>query len=171
MSTFITGGVEMGIPILISHAVYYLYTTWSAHVTCRPSLMRDARYVDARDNYSETELKNRTSVCEQRQFDAPWSGGQARQGRERQSSVAAPNRWMTLYYTKVRDRRVAIFRIIICRRARTALLIHLSSRNESCETSNTGIDVSVRLFPCYCFRMIHCVRRDELGAMWELFGM
>ena len=48
-------------------------------------------YVDARDNYSETELKNRASVCEQRQFDAPWSGGQARQDRERQQSVAVPN--------------------------------------------------------------------------------
>ena len=54
-------------------------------------------YVDARDNYSETELKNRASVCEQRQFDAPCSGGQARQGCERQPSVAAPNIWMTLY--------------------------------------------------------------------------
>ena len=54
-------------------------------------------YVDARDNYSETELKNRASVCEQQQqFDAPWSGGQARQGRERQPSVAAPNiyKWL-----------------------------------------------------------------------------
>ena len=54
-------------------------------------------YVDACDNYLETELKNRVSVCEQRQFDAPWSGGQARQGRERQPSAAMPNIWMTLY--------------------------------------------------------------------------
>ena len=42
-------------------------------------------------------LKNGASICEQRQFDAPWSGGQARQGREPQPSVAAPNIWMTLY--------------------------------------------------------------------------
>ena len=43
------------------------------------------------------QLKNRASVCEQRQFDAPWSGGQARQGREWQPSVATSNTWMTLY--------------------------------------------------------------------------
>ena len=54
-------------------------------------------YVDACDNYSETELKNRASVCEQRQFDALWSGGQARQGCEQQPSVATRNIWMTVH--------------------------------------------------------------------------
>ena len=48
-------------------------------------------------NYSETELKKRVSVWEQRQFLAPWGGGLARRGRERQPSVAAHSIWMTLY--------------------------------------------------------------------------
>ena len=48
-------------------------------------------------NYSENELKNRASVWEQRHFDAPWSGGPVRQGRERQPSVVARSIWMTLY--------------------------------------------------------------------------
>ena len=48
-------------------------------------------------NYSETELKNRASVWEQRQFDALWGGGPARQGRERQPSVVERSIWMTLY--------------------------------------------------------------------------
>ena len=42
-------------------------------------------------------LKNRESVWEQRQFDAPWGGGLARQGRELQQSVATRSIWMTLY--------------------------------------------------------------------------
>ena len=46
-------------------------------------------------------LKNGASVCEQQQFDAPWSSGQARQGRERQPSVAAHNIWMTLYKKQI----------------------------------------------------------------------
>ena len=41
--------------------------------------------------------EKRTNVCEQRQFDAAWSGGQDRQGRERQPSVVARIIWMTLY--------------------------------------------------------------------------
>ena len=45
-------------------------------------------YVDARDNYSETELKKQSKCLQAAQFDAPWSGRQARQARERQPSVA-----------------------------------------------------------------------------------
>ena len=48
-----------------------------------------------------SDWKKGASVCEQRQFNAPWNGGQARQGRERQPSVAAPNIWMTLYIMKL----------------------------------------------------------------------
>ena len=54
-------------------------------------------------------LKNGASVCEQWQFDAPWSGGQARQCRERQPSVAAPNIWMTLYYNFSKAQRGTCF--------------------------------------------------------------
>ena len=45
-------------------------------------------------NYSETQLK---CVWEQRQYDAPLAGRQARQGRERQPSIAARTIWKALY--------------------------------------------------------------------------
>ena len=82
-------------------------------------------YVDARENYSETELKNRASVCEQRQFNAAWSGGQARQGRERQPSIAERNIWMTLYYLTGRNISFLIF-LLCCNVDFSTLGLHLN---------------------------------------------
>ena len=46
-------------------------------------------YVDARDNYSETELKNRASVRELQQFDAREAAG--RPGKATSDSSLLPH--------------------------------------------------------------------------------
>ena len=109
-------------------------------------------------------LKNRASVCDQRQFDAPWCGGQAGQGREWQPSVAVPNIWMTLYIYHHHHQSILPKGRSFTANPGTKVAL-LSKGRSSTANSGTKVEVLLWINTCGSFPLICAIDIDTINVL------